>query len=73
MKRLKPLIIDTQKLTASKMTFQINLNNRFEALKEIDAGTFCEIMTSEAKVLTTERDKQSEMETEEDISIRKLD
>ena len=73
MKRPKPIYIDNQKLLASKMKFQINLKNRFEALKEIDAGTFCEVMIKEANKLAGEKDTPTKIETEEDIEIRELD
>ena len=54
------------------MTFQINLKNRFEALKEIDADT-CEVMTKEANELAGGKETPSQIETEEDMQIRKLD
>ena len=73
MKRPKPINIDAQKLLASTMTFQINLKNRFEALKEIDAGTFCEVMTKEANELAGGKETPTKIETEEDMEIRELD
>ena len=73
MKRPKPINIDAHKLLASSKTFQINLKNRFEALKEIDAGTFCDVMTEEANKLTGGKETQTKIETIEDIEIRELD
>ena len=73
MKRPKPINIDAHKLLASAKTFQIKLKNRFEALKEIDAGTFCDIMTEEANELAGSKETQTKIETIEDIEIRELD
>ena len=73
MKKLKPLNLDTQKLLLSMSTFQINLRNRFEAIKEIDAATFCDIMSKEAKEIAGGKDTPTKIESEEDIEIRKMD
>ena len=67
MKRPKPINIDAHKLLASAKTFQIKLKNRFEALKEIDAGKFCDIMRKKLR----NRENKSTIENIEYAELKK--
>ena len=71
--KLKPINIDRHKLLEEKVTFQLNLKNRFEKLANIDATTFCEIMNQEANELAKGGSKGTKEDSEEDIEIRKLE
>ena len=71
--KLKPLNINMQKLKENRDLFQLNLRNRFAVLNEIDAATYCQILKEEAKELAGRRENPTEIESQHDIEIRKLE
>ena len=74
MNKLKPLNFDLQKLNRAKEEFQLNLKNRFDALKkETDIDTFTEILKEEAKKLASRSKDKPPAETPNDKEIRELD